>query len=254
MPVRLPCTRLMASGSSDGGTKTVAVDKVAIKQMARSLEDKYSAFLRLSDVKVLEQQVAELEAVTSGDGFWDDPSQASKQLQDLNTFKASLSRISEVRTMWGDVEALMELAEDDPGSERDLLIEAAATLDELQRVLDEWELTKVSMPLHQQAHASKERGGREGEIERGGDGGRSHGTRAHTQRIQMLDGPYDAYGCVLSIQSGAGGVDAMDWADMLLRMYTRWAAKKDYKCTVVDVQDGEEAGGSLHGRGPGAVV
>ena len=44
----------------------------------------------------------------------------------------------------------------------------------------------------------------------------------------LLSGEYDADSAVLSINAGAGGVDAMDWANMLLRMYLRWAEKKGY--------------------------
>lgn len=58
----------------------------------------------------------------------------------------------------------------------------------------------------------------------------------------LLDGKYDHNNAIVSIHAGTGGVDAMDWAEMLLRMYTRWAAKKGYKVTVTDLQDDTEAG------------
>lgn len=59
---------------------------------------------------------------------------------------------------------------------------------------------------------------------------------------QLLSGPYDKEGAVISITAGAGGTDAQDWADMLLRMYMRWAEKQKYKTRVVDKSLGEEAG------------
>ncbi|GAB4835365.1 Peptide chain release factor PrfB1, chloroplastic [Ancistrocladus abbreviatus] len=59
---------------------------------------------------------------------------------------------------------------------------------------------------------------------------------------QLLSGPYDKEGAVISITAGAGGTDAQDWADMLLRMYVRWGEMQRYKTRVVDKSPGEEAG------------
>lgn len=58
----------------------------------------------------------------------------------------------------------------------------------------------------------------------------------------MLRQKEDPMDCVMKINSGAGGTESQDWAQMLMRMYIRWAEAHDYKCTVSDIQDGEEAG------------
>ena len=58
----------------------------------------------------------------------------------------------------------------------------------------------------------------------------------------LLDGKYDHNNAIISVHAGTGGVDAMDWAQMLYRMYVRWAEKKNYKVTLVDMQDDTEAG------------
>ncbi|KGG27140.1 Peptide chain release factor 2 [Prochlorococcus sp. MIT 0702] len=59
---------------------------------------------------------------------------------------------------------------------------------------------------------------------------------------RLLSGEYDKEGAVLSINAGAGGTDAQDWAQMLLRMYTRWAEDHDMRVTVDELSEGEEAG------------
>ena len=58
----------------------------------------------------------------------------------------------------------------------------------------------------------------------------------------LLSGENDANNAICSIQSGAGGTDAQDWAQMLLRMYLRWAEKNGFKVDILDEQSGSEAG------------
>jgi len=59
---------------------------------------------------------------------------------------------------------------------------------------------------------------------------------------QLLSGQYDAQGAVLTLNAGAGGTDAQDWAEMLLRMYTRWGEKQGYKVRLAEISEGDEAG------------
>ena len=59
---------------------------------------------------------------------------------------------------------------------------------------------------------------------------------------RLLSGPYDKEGAVISINAGAGGTDAQDWALMLMRMYTRWAEDHGMKVSVDELSEGEEAG------------
>lgn len=58
----------------------------------------------------------------------------------------------------------------------------------------------------------------------------------------MLRGEADQMSCILKINSGAGGTESQDWASMLMRMYMRWAEANNYKLTVSNIQEGDEAG------------
>jgi peptide chain release factor 2 len=59
---------------------------------------------------------------------------------------------------------------------------------------------------------------------------------------KMLGGEHDSSNAIVSINAGAGGTEAQDWAEMLLRMYLRWAEKKGYQTEIIDILQGEEAG------------
>jgi peptide chain release factor 2 len=59
---------------------------------------------------------------------------------------------------------------------------------------------------------------------------------------KLLSGPYDDHGVILTINAGAGGTDAQDWAEMLLRMYTRWAEQQQFGVKLAELSSGDEAG------------
>ena len=67
--------------------------------------------------------------------------------------------------------------------------------------------------------------------------------KAESMRLgTLLTGEYDANNALLTLHPGAGGTEAQDWASMLYRMYVRWAERHGYKYTIMDYQDGDEAG------------
>jgi peptide chain release factor 2 len=69
------------------------------------------------------------------------------------------------------------------------------------------------------------------------------GAAAHRVQIEtLLSGEADANDCYLEVHSGAGGTESQAWANMLLRMYTRWAERRKFKVEMMEVHDGEEAG------------
>ena len=70
-------------------------------------------------------------------------------------------------------------------------------------------------------------------------------TRAEIERQElqvMLGGEYDRLGAILSIHPGAGGLEAQDWAEMLFRLYLRWAERRGYKTELADLQPGDGGG------------
>jgi peptide chain release factor 2 len=85
-----------------------------------------------------------------------------------------------------------------------------------------------------------------------GDSGLTEAVAADVQQLAArlddielelaLSGEYDRRDAILAIHAGAGGTDAQDWAEMLLRMYLRWADKRGYQTNVLDIMPGEEAG------------
>ena len=58
----------------------------------------------------------------------------------------------------------------------------------------------------------------------------------------MLDGPYDSRDVILAIHAGAGGTESQDWAQMLMRMFLRWAERRKYHSDVLDISQGDETG------------
>lgn len=75
------------------------------------------------------------------------------------------------------------------------------------------------------------------------------------QLESMLSGEADGNDAYLEVHAGAGGTESQDWAQMLMRMYTRWAERNDYKVELLEIHDGEEAGiksSTLLVKGPNA--
>src|SRR5438093_5434278 len=65
---------------------------------------------------------------------------------------------------------------------------------------------------------------------------------AHASLEAQLSGPYDERSAVLAISAGVGGTDAADWAEMLVRMYLRWAERRGFKAELLESTPGDEAG------------
>jgi peptide chain release factor 2 len=129
-------------------------------------------------------------------GFWDNPDKAQGVINQLKPLNGLIKPFEDLSTAAGDIQALAELADEDPSLEAELDRELAP----FEKRLEEFELRS------------------------------------------MLDGPQDASNALLRIQAGAGGTEACDWAEMVLRMYARWAEQHGYTVEILDELRNEEAG------------
>jgi peptide chain release factor 2 len=161
------------------------------------------------------ERIDVLEGKMSEASFWDDQAAAQKVIAEANRLKNTVNPAKAFNAELEDLEAMLELV-DEMGDDPD-----AETYQ--QEIIDT--LDRLQPKLDQLELAS------------------------------FLSGPNDPCNAFLTINSGAGGTESCDWADMLLRMYTRWAERAGFKAEVLDIQPGEEAGissATLRIEGPNA--
>jgi peptide chain release factor 2 len=160
----------------------------------------------------LEERLAELEALFGVEGLRDEATKLGEQMSRPG-FWDDPERAKEVSARFSRVEARMRLLEGLRGSLTDseeLLELAEDDVDLLSEV--EEELSRVERVLEEQEVA------------------------------RLFIGEYDEGDAILTINSGAGGVDSQDWAEMLARMYRRWAEQRGFGLEVIEYTEGEEAG------------
>ncbi len=170
----------------------------------KDLKSTLTTIERVMDLEELSTRARELEDQSADPSLWDDPDHAQQVTSELSRTQAKLRKISGLRGRLEDIPVMYEMAEEEAGDDPAAAKDATAMADE-------------------------ERASLRAEIEA-------------LEVTTMLSGDYDQREAVVSIRSGAGGVDAADWAEMLLRMYTRWAEKAGHKVDVYDISYAEEAG------------
>ncbi|WP_296136286.1 peptide chain release factor 2 [uncultured Corynebacterium sp.] len=176
-----------------------------VSQDLEDLNSSLTTIEKVVDVDDLKDQVRELEAQASDPSLWDDPDHAQQVTSKLSHVQAQIKKVTTLRQRVDDMPVMYELADD--------ATEAGDTdaADEAREMAD------------------SERETLRHEIE--------------SLEVQtMLSGEYDEREAVVNIRSAAGGVDAADWAEMLMRMYTRWAEQHGHKIDVFDISYAEEAG------------
>ncbi len=151
----------------------------------------------------LEARRSELEAEAARPGLWDDPDRARAVTKELGRVSADLDQLAGLRALLEDALALLELTDESAAAgARDVSLDA-----ELVETVD------------------------------------ALGTRLAALELQSLfSGEYDELDAVCEVHAGAGGTDAQDWAEMLLRMYQRWAERRGFTVEVDEATEGQEAG------------
>ena len=167
------------------------------------LDSSLTTVERVLDVDGLRTRIEKLEQEASDPKLWDDQANAQRVTSELSHTQGELRRVEELRQRLDDLPVLYELAaEEQEGAASG--IEARAEADaELKALRTDIEAAEVRT---------------------------------------LLSGEYDEREALVTIRSGAGGVDAADWAEMLMRMYIRWAEQHKYNVEVFDTSYAEEAG------------
>ena len=170
----------------------------------KDLEGTLTTIERVLDLDELDSRARELEDQAADPSLWDDPDHAQQVTSELSRVQAKLKKIRELRQRLEDLPVLYNMAEEEAAEDPAAAEDAAAMAEEERTAL-----------------------------------------RAAIESLEittMLSGEYDQREALVNIRSGAGGVDAADWAEMLLRMYTRWAEQHGHKVDIYDISYAEEAG------------
>lgn len=151
-----------------------------------------------------QKRIAELEKISNTEGFWGDPEYSGQKAGKI---------MQELEELRGEIKMLSDIE-----TELD-------EIKELSEIISETE-----------ADGGKEKQNLEEKISE---------IEKELNKLEfklLFSGEYDRNDVIMTIHSGAGGVDAQDWAEMLLRMYLKWAEKNNFKTKVVDETRGQEAG------------
>jgi peptide chain release factor 2 len=171
-------------------------------------------------------------------------SDVSTQLKDLAATLASIESVVDVPKLRQRSAALSESAAapdlwDDPENAQRITSQLAYLDGEIRRIEDVRRRLDDAQTLWELAEAEDDQATR---VEVEADLVGLKKTIDELEVRTLLSGPYDARDALMTIRAEAGGVDAADWAEMLMRMYLRWAERHNYPTEVLDTSYAEEAG------------
>ena len=174
----------------------------------------------------------------------------SEEIQSLRTTMENISAVVQPERLRAQIEELSQQAAapdlwDDPSHAQDVTSQLSHRQSELDRVLAMEERIDDLEAIVDMARETAESDPSEAEdifAEAEADLGALKDDMSALEIRTLLDGEYDERNAVITIRSGAGGVDAADFAEILLRMYLRWAERHGYPTKVMDTSYAEEAG------------
>lgn len=190
-----------------------------VKENINKLRGRVDQIKDSIDLAGKSERIADLERLMTATGFWEDQKAAQFVIAELNQLKDKVDQVTELSEDLDELEALAELI-------------AEEMADESSELIDPDVVSEYTSGINKFKQAI--------------DG---------FELSLLLSGPYDGNNAILEIHSGAGGTESQDWAEMLLRMYTRWADDKGYKVEMLDYHAGDEAGvksATLLVKGPSA--
>ncbi len=177
-------------------------------EFVSELLEKAKRLLESAGYLELSKEHHELEQKTMSPEFWGSPD-AQQTMQHMSLLKSKMQQIEDVQKLQDDVQAFQELITTEENSNT-----STETSEDVNGL--ESELLSTASQLKKALQ--------------------------ELELTQFLSGKYDSYGAIVSIHSGQGGTEAMDWASMLQRMYLRYFERKKWKHQLVEESRGEDAG------------
>ena len=170
----------------------------------QSLRKTFQKISSVTDPEALRARISDLTEQSAAPDLWDDQEKAQAVTSKLWHAQSELDRLERMETAIDDLGALKDMADEEAASDPETARELYADID--------GELANVAAAL------------------------------SELEIRTLLSGKYDERDAVVTIRSGAGGVDAADFAHTLQRMYLRWAERRGYSAKVLDTSYAEEAG------------
>ncbi|MBQ6496983.1 MAG: peptide chain release factor 2 [Firmicutes bacterium] len=153
----------------------------------------------------LKAELAGLDEKTAAPDFWNDQEKAQNIMKQKKSIESRLGEFESLSARLEDLETMLEMADE---------AEKGGDLEEAELMVDEAKISRETL---------------EKDLE-------------DLKLRTLLNDKYDQNNAIISVHAGSGGTEAMDWAAMLLRMYTRWCEKRGFKAKIIDMNDDTEAG------------